>query len=380
MTDKVINSLRTFLNAKSPTEQGSNFDSELQSHFTQLLHQFRSNRESFTPEHVTQLIQLANDYLPKVRLAALRLCMMAGAIVEGQSPSFATVEASKTFVDLLSQLIPYALEYEILMDSLKEERKNNSDSEEEDEDDEDEEGELMQQIIQANPAAYICAEILHNIPPPTSVFLSAHKEARDYLREKKLDELMAVPQLRWRYKLMHMICTVLDDEPILVLYPELKKGWRFNITGIADNHQLHQLLVDQLVPDHLNGNPLHPQVRSVMYGTGPVEISKTTCNQWDMYNYSIVDGEKTIQVSNSDKWIWNEGAPHDIEVFEDETTEEKFRVVILGKSSYTRSLNCCRMFGPLKASIQITSVLSSDEVESYLDKFATVAKSKEQKP
>lgn len=47
---------------------------------------------------------------------------------------------------------------------------------------------------------------------------------------------------------------VLDDEPLIVLDPSSRRGFRLTMSGVGDNHQLHTLLADRLIgPGRLDG-------------------------------------------------------------------------------------------------------------------------------
>ena len=70
-----------------------------------------------------------------------------------------------------------------------------------------------------------------------------------------------------------------------------------------------------------------------------------------MYDWSAVQQNLELSdhtyIGSSNTWIWGEGKPEDIPLF------EGYRVILLGKMSYERSWRAQRMFDNLKAELKI---------------------------
>ncbi|GAA2711602.1 hypothetical protein ACFY2R_25130 [Micromonospora olivasterospora] len=76
-------------------------------------------------------------------------------------------------------------------------------------------------------------------------------------------------------------------------------------------------------------------------------------------SFNLVDGYG--------KWIWNEGAPADIPLF------EGARVVVLDPPPYQRSWNNIRRFPMMSASLTVAGALPPAEAADWLDRIAPPA-------
>jgi hypothetical protein len=163
---------------------------------------------------------------------------------------------------------------------------------------------------------------------------------------------------------------VLDREPILVLEPDTALGLVGRMSGISSNFQLHVLLMDvfprseprraprvsQQVADIVRGNVSEQQYEAVIAGC------------WNLHAWTALrrDGRLSPGHDNTstDHWIWNEGVPADIPVF------DCYRVVVLGPTSYVRSFFAQRDFRGLHADIEVERLLAAAEVGAWVARFA----------
>jgi hypothetical protein len=152
---------------------------------------------------------------------------------------------------------------------------------------------------------------------------------------------------------LHELLFVLDDAPLLVLHRPTGRGYRMTIGGIGDNFQLHTLLAARLIGDPeagwLPGVPPTPQMVAAAEGPGPMEPPgglRAVFNLVDPYG----------------DWIWNEGRPADIPLFEGE------RVVVLDPPAYERTWNAGRGFPLMRPTYRVDAQLPADEAASWLAK------------
>ena len=153
--------------------------------------------------------------------------------------------------------------------------------------------------------------------------------------------------------LLHELLFVLDDAPLLVLHRETGRGYRMTIGGIGDNFQLHTLLAARLVGDPddgwLPGTPPAPLMVAAADGSGPIEPRgglKGVFNLVDPYG----------------DWIWNEGRPADIPLF------DGARVVILDPPAYERRWQAGRAFPLMRPTCVVTATMSPQEADAWLAK------------
>ncbi|RFS86121.1 hypothetical protein D0T12_05700 [Actinomadura spongiicola] len=136
----------------------------------------------------------------------------------------------------------------------------------------------------------------------------------------------------------HALLRVLDDERLLVLDRESRKGWTVTIGGIGDNFQLHILLAGALIgrPDGLPGDRPAPEIVACFLDAdvppGPPVISSP---------WNLVDAHG--------EWIWNEGVPADIPVV------NGTRVIVIDPPSYERSFPAGRRFPLMPATLQVNA-------------------------
>jgi hypothetical protein len=174
------------------------------------------------------------------------------------------------------------------------------------------------------------------------------------------------PQVRF----LHLMLRVLDNEELLVLHPETKRGYRVRISGIADNFQLHLLLADTLIGDQGRGllPGKRPDPRAVAAARDKqvdprARSAQGVFNLWTWRGLQP-DGSLPVATGDSAHWIWNEGTPADIPHF------EGVRVVLLGPPPYARSWNAGRRFDGMHAELRLEEVLPPDVAREWLDRLA----------
>ena len=222
------------------------------------------------------------------------------------------------------------------------------------------EGEDFSQAFERNTSAEQkeAWELLGKFKGPVAALLSADPQARQ--KAKALQN--SVDQLAPHHIVGHwmsLLLKVLDREPLLVLEPASSFGLVGTMSGIVDNHQLHVLLMD-VFPGSDNTR-VSEQAAATARGHGPQETGELITGHWNMYSWQAWSGTLS---DNNEHWIWGEGNPCDIPLF------ENHRVVLLGPPSYKRTWNSARTFKLLRADLTIEKELSNDEVHFWLTKIS----------
>lgn len=168
---------------------------------------------------------------------------------------------------------------------------------------------------------------------------------------------------------LHMILTVLDAEPILAIEPSTATGVLARISGVVDNFQLNTLLMDGLpLKGFFARRRVAARFAETARGEGPQQSDDTVTSVWNLYTWRAVRPDLTLPAPNDTAanahWIWNEGAPEDVPVFEGR------RVILLGPPTYPRSWRNLRMFNLLKAELAIERKLSREEIDGWLKRMA----------
>jgi hypothetical protein len=179
------------------------------------------------------------------------------------------------------------------------------------------------QVALENKVKHFAIDAIEGICPPGAIFLSHSKKARQNLRNnKKLVE--AINKIRFTSqsrKMLHMLVEVLDDEEILVLFPEEQRCFQIVISGIAENSQLQALIADRLIRKYnISGTPPDEDIVKCLEGTGPQQLHhKRMYCLWNMYNWTALqtngklpDPDLKHQRSFTDHWVWAEGTLSEI--------------------------------------------------------------------
>jgi hypothetical protein len=200
--------------------------------------------------------------------------------------------------------------------------------------------------------------------PAAIAFFSKDPEARQAawrLRETLTPRLETQDGALW----VHSMLGVLHDEPILVIEPATKLGFVGRMSGVADHFQLHTLLMGIFPQRDPRATPrVSETALQVARGTGPHQAEESVKGHWNLCTWRSVLPNLELMQDASEHWIWGEGIPLDIPVFNDH------RVVLLGPASYQRSWGSSRQFGHLLADIQIAQHLSPQEIEIWLHSMA----------
>jgi plasmid stabilization system protein ParE len=152
-------------------------------------------------------------------------------------------------------------------------------------------------------------------------------------------------------------------EPALVIDVGAGLGYECRLSGIAENFQLHTLLMG--LP-HTVGHEFRPtvEVLTTASGHGPMHDATTVVGMWNPCTWQAVGPDGHFDATDSVHWIWNEGDPLDIASFDGR------RVILLGPPSYQRSWPSSRMFPELQAEVTIDAVLAKAEVDAWMQRFA----------
>jgi len=144
------------------------------------------------------------------------------------------------------------------------------------------------------------------------------------------------------------------------------RGFRFHMHGIADNFQLHPLLLHALAgdgPQRIRGSVPPGEVTAAM-SNGSTDGAPSARSDWPLASWTgLRGGADFTQLDRKDSWIWNECVPADIELF------EGTRVVLIGESTIQRSWNGQRVFRGMNGRLDGPELLAPAVVGSMLDRM-----------
>lgn len=194
--------------------------------------------------------------------------------------------------------------------------------------------------------------------------LSRSAELRRTLPHKPA-MLAAIRRYDERYGFLGKMLRVLDDEPLVVLHPATERGFVVRIAGIADNFQLHLLLHAALAgPDRIPGE--RPTAAAIAASSdGEVGRDRPqVSSRWQLADWTGLRSDGTVETRDQKRgWIWNEGMPAEIALFEDR------RIVLIGESQWVRGWPAGRCFSGMIGRAVLEETLPGDDVRALLDRI-----------
>jgi hypothetical protein len=155
---------------------------------------------------------------------------------------------------------------------------------------------------------------------------------------------------------------IVDDETLVVLAPELGRGWRVAIDAMPSNAELYILLADAL--DVAGKRPDPKLIATLREGKHPKRAS-TVKIPFHLVPWTAVA---------DDDWIRMEGIPADIPPF------GKERVVILRKPAYGSPIPVMPSFESFGPKLRVVGKLSARDVEQTMKKLAQKTVQRPAKP
>lgn len=228
---------------------------------------------------------------------------------------------------------------------------------------------VRQQLASEMPVENTAWEALQRFWPPAIAVFSVNAPSRAAARGLR-DGADKIAEYHEAGHWLRLMLSVLDDEPILVIEPKTTLGILARISGVVDNFQLNVLLMDAFPKGGFLARRRIPQrVADVARGVGPQRTEDVVTGVWNLYTWKAIEPGFQLPDPNdygaSATWIWNEGCPEDIPVFQDR------RVILLGPASYSRSWRSQRMFDKLPAKLECERKLTKSEITDWLQRMLT---------
>lgn len=157
------------------------------------------------------------------------------------------------------------------------------------------------------------------------------------------------------------------DAPLLVIEPLTGRGIEARMSGVTSNVQMHILLMDIFPnPDNEKRGNYSKLDVNVARGQGNANYQDSISTHWNLVNWHGAPEKSGIRdndLAPHSVWIWHEGVPGDIPLFEDRL------IVILDPPLIKRSFSWGRDFMHLDAEIVIENELSRQDVDIWLEKM-----------
>lgn len=224
-------------------------------------------------------------------------------------------------------------------------------------------GEVFDELAEQHPHEFEAWQRLQNFYLPVVSVLSRDSATRQRLAPLA-ETLAPLGEMHEGADWLSKLLAVSERAPLLVIEPASKRGFVGLMSGVADNFQLHALLLGAFA--QIDGETrISASALARAQGEDDAESDEIISSPWNLYNWSALGAGGALpgDMSGMAHWIWNEGTPGDISRFED------FRVVLLGPATYERQWPSGRLFSALPASIEVEHVLTLGEVAAWLGRL-----------
>jgi hypothetical protein len=312
--------------------------------------------ERATPEEIKQAQQRITTMMQNVPLiVASFFAICSGALIERGADAAVPAQA---ILQRMQDALPLATRF---AQACLEEARQHQAGDEQKEDQEKEPDQLDPEACVQEYASSLAEKMQRTIARSNVAFMNA------------LQECPADSTLRC----MRVALNLLENEEIIVLHPELQRGYRIRINNLGLNFELHTLLADALIGDPAQGwipgqKPDPRVVAAAKDGPFPMPGDKkadqfpSAKGAFNLWNWRGLqpDGRLPAGFSQSTHWIWNEGQPADIETF------EGTRIILLSPPPYNRSWNAGRFFPQIHGELEVLERLPEEQVRAWFTRIA----------
>lgn len=176
------------------------------------------------------------------------------------------------------------------------------------------------------------------------------------------DALLPLCPYQREVNFLFLLCSILLNEKLLFFHMPSRRAFSLTIDSVPGNFALHTLLASALC-DALNFTGPATPVLECVRGTGPASCRIPSIGYWNLYTCNACGLFPDMDRSPKTDWIWNEGIPAHIPLF------DNCRIVLAGENKIERSWNTKRTFEFLRPSVQLNFELSRQETEELLKRM-----------
>jgi len=206
---------------------------------------------------------------------------------------------------------------------------------------------------------------------PLCAIMERSKEVRKTIRQDA-----AFCEDMWAFRdngnetaaLLSKLLLVRDDAQLLVLHPELRRGYLVRIAGISHNFQLHTLLADALIGDPAAGllpGPRPDPVAVAMARDQPFDRDAPPATaSFHLQTWHAIRPDGSHDAGAMNHVLWHEGTPADIPAV------EGMPVVVLSAVTLPRSWRAPRDWSEMVGEVEIETRLTPEQVAEIIQRIA----------
>lgn len=167
---------------------------------------------------------------------------------------------------------------------------------------------------------------------------------------------------------------VLDDAELVVVHPELERGFRVRTHEIGSNAELFVLLANAVIGDpkkgFLPGDKFDPRAIAALTGDAVPPKGSALVAPFNFVAFTGLAADATLPEPSAieEHWIWFEGVPADIPEL------DGTRIVLLQEAPFPRMLPMERSFDALSPRVDVVEKIPAAGVRKLLARLAKTAK------
>ena len=150
----------------------------------------------------------------------------------------------------------------------------------------------------------------------------------------------------------------------LALYPLEERGFEITVDGVTSNFELHTLVAAALIERGLPGKAPPPALVAFLEGRAATAGVDYVEGVWSYYDWRAAANDLRAGTVPTDRWVWNEGSPQDVPMFNGR------RTLLIGPPTIQRTWNPYRSFLALSGSVRFDAELPRSRVRSLLEEMA----------
>jgi hypothetical protein len=161
-----------------------------------------------------------------------------------------------------------------------------------------------------------------------------------------------VPRAHW----LPGLARVLDDEPLVVIDREGRRGFRLTMSGVGDNFQLHTLLADRLIGDPAGGFVPGDRPAPAWVAAATTAPPQRPSDDPVMRRFRLFDG--------TGAYIYPEGVPADIPLI------AGARVIVLHPPRRAYGWTCGRTYEHMVPDLTLDQMMSPHDTSTWYTRIA----------
>lgn len=284
-----------------------------------------------------------------------RTAILCGTMVEhGADPS----PVADALLARMPSFLPLAVRGDVLLTSVGEEQARNHPEK------------LFQQDSEVLGARWALRFYLLAVMTTFCRLPAARQRARQIPGLEEQLTLLAENSPEADYVLQVLALT--DGMELLVLHPEQGKGFRVRLEAVNFNFHLFTLLQDAVTRGAkgtiTDVEPVDSEVAAIAKGEVVPTRMMHDSARFQFHDYRALKSDGTLDRADTGAWLWGEGRPGDIPVFEGE------RIVLLGKPvlasrSWDINFFAAGIHDALRPQAEVTMTLNKGTVAAYLERL-----------